>query len=65
MTEDKSSSKDMNSPTDRHPDGYLARWVESDNQHFSKHFDGPQDPQRRRITWCDKLSYFLSLFVYF
>uniref|UniRef100_A0A8D1J5R5 SLIT-ROBO Rho GTPase activating protein 1 n=1 Tax=Sus scrofa TaxID=9823 RepID=A0A8D1J5R5_PIG len=25
VTEDKSSSKDMNSPTDRHPDGYLAR----------------------------------------
>nr|XP_016778599.2 SLIT-ROBO Rho GTPase-activating protein 1 isoform X4 [Pan troglodytes] len=25
ITEDKSSSKDMNSPTDRHPDGYLAR----------------------------------------
>uniref|UniRef100_A0A2K5C6W7 SLIT-ROBO Rho GTPase-activating protein 1 n=1 Tax=Aotus nancymaae TaxID=37293 RepID=A0A2K5C6W7_AOTNA len=24
VTEDKSSSKDMNSPTDRHPDGYLA-----------------------------------------
>lgn len=25
VTEDKSSSKDMNSPTDRHSDGYLAR----------------------------------------
>ncbi|XP_076967398.1 SLIT-ROBO Rho GTPase-activating protein 1 isoform X4 [Tamandua tetradactyla] len=25
VTEDKSSSKDMNSPTERHPDGYLAR----------------------------------------
>uniref|UniRef100_A0A8C5KI97 SLIT-ROBO Rho GTPase-activating protein 1 n=1 Tax=Jaculus jaculus TaxID=51337 RepID=A0A8C5KI97_JACJA len=25
VTEDKSSSKDMNSPTDRHADGYLAR----------------------------------------
>ncbi|XP_073939919.1 SLIT-ROBO Rho GTPase-activating protein 1 isoform X3 [Castor canadensis] len=25
VTEDKSSSKDMNSPTDRHPDGCLAR----------------------------------------
>ncbi|XP_064447026.1 SLIT-ROBO Rho GTPase-activating protein 1 isoform X7 [Mirounga angustirostris] len=25
VTEDKSSSKDMNSPTDRHPDSYLAR----------------------------------------
>lgn len=25
VTEDKSSSKDMNSPTDRHSDSYLAR----------------------------------------
>ncbi|KAF6340541.1 SLIT-ROBO Rho GTPase activating protein 1 [Rhinolophus ferrumequinum] len=25
VTEDKSSSKDMNSPTDRHPDGYSSR----------------------------------------
>lgn len=25
ITEDKSSSKDMNSPTDRHPDIYLGR----------------------------------------
>lgn len=27
VTEDKSSSKDMNSPTDRHSDSYLARSV--------------------------------------
>ncbi|KAF5928303.1 hypothetical protein HPG69_014908 [Diceros bicornis minor] len=29
VAEDKSSSKDMNSPTDRHPDGYLASVMSS------------------------------------